>query len=45
MLDSRLPFGHYRELFTLRNYWKTVQRNKDACAKALLLRYAPHANP
>lgn len=37
--DNRLPFGQYRELFTLRNYWKTVQRNKDTCGKQMLQKY------
>ena len=49
MLDGRLPWATYRELFTLRNYWKTVQRNKDHCAKLLLWRFltvdAPHHRP
>ena len=37
--DSRLPYQQYRDLFTLRNYWKTVQRNQDQCASAMMFKY------
>ncbi|KRY35782.1 hypothetical protein T01_4066 [Trichinella spiralis] len=37
-LDKRLPFANYREWYSLKNFWKTIQRNKDQCAKILLLR-------
>jgi hypothetical protein len=35
-VDSRLPFNEFRELFTLKNYWKTVRRNDSICAKAMM---------
>ncbi|KAL1236911.1 Neuroglobin [Trichinella spiralis] len=38
-LDKRLPFANYREWYSLKNFWKTIQRNKDQCAKILLLRF------
>ena len=34
-VDSRLPFSDFRELFTLKNYWKTVRRNDTQCAKTM----------
>ncbi|KRY99702.1 hypothetical protein T11_15963 [Trichinella zimbabwensis] len=37
-LDKQLPFANYREWYSLKNFWKTIQRNKDQCAKILLLR-------
>ncbi|VDP07371.1 unnamed protein product [Soboliphyme baturini] len=39
-IDKRLPFTNYREWYSLKNYWKTVQRNKEKCAKLLLYRYS-----
>ena len=38
-VDSRLPFNEFRELFTLKNYWKTVRRNDSICAKAMMYKY------
>uniref|UniRef100_A0A1I8B2H1 GLOBIN domain-containing protein n=1 Tax=Meloidogyne hapla TaxID=6305 RepID=A0A1I8B2H1_MELHA len=38
-VDSRLPFNEFRELFTLKNYWKTVRRNDSQCAKNMLHKY------
>jgi hypothetical protein len=35
-VDSRLPFTNFKELFTLKNYWKTVRRNDQICAKTLM---------
>lgn len=35
-VDSRLPFNEFRELFTLKNYWKTIRRNDSLCAKNML---------
>uniref|UniRef100_A0A915PGG8 GLOBIN domain-containing protein n=1 Tax=Meloidogyne floridensis TaxID=298350 RepID=A0A915PGG8_9BILA len=32
-VDSRLPFNEFRELFTLKNYWKTIRRNDKAKSK------------
>ncbi|CAH1792926.1 unnamed protein product [Owenia fusiformis] len=31
-VDPRLPFKTYRQLFSLKNHWKTVQRKMDATA-------------
>uniref|UniRef100_A0A183CAL7 GLOBIN domain-containing protein n=1 Tax=Globodera pallida TaxID=36090 RepID=A0A183CAL7_GLOPA len=38
-MDSRLPYTDFRELFTLKNYWKTVRRNDVACGKTMLHKY------
>lgn len=35
-MDSRLPYTDFRELFTLKNYWKTVRRNDVICGKTML---------
>lgn len=35
-VDSRLPFVEFRELFTLKNYWKTIRRNDQQCAKIMM---------
>ncbi|VDK41887.1 unnamed protein product [Gongylonema pulchrum] len=35
-VDARLPYANFRELFTLKNYWKTVRRNERDCAKTML---------
>ena len=32
-LDSRLPYPNFRELFTMKNYFKTVRRNEKECSK------------
>ena len=37
-VDPRLPFEAYREVFSLRNYWKTISRKLDDVAKDHLLR-------
>ncbi|GMS80103.1 hypothetical protein PENTCL1PPCAC_2278, partial [Pristionchus entomophagus] len=37
--DSRLPFSNFRELFTLKNYWKTVKRNDQQCGKTMMSKY------
>lgn len=34
-VDPRLPYPNFRELFTLKNYWKTVRRNEHDCAKMM----------
>jgi hypothetical protein len=39
VLDSRLPYADFRELFTLKNYWKTVKRNDKSCGKCLLFKF------
>ncbi|KJH43422.1 globin [Dictyocaulus viviparus] len=38
-VDSRLPYPNFRELFTLKNYWKSVRRNDKECGKLLLSKY------
>jgi hypothetical protein len=35
-VDNRLPFTNFKELFTLKNYWKTVRRNDTNCSKTML---------
>lgn len=37
-VDSRLPYPNFRELYTLKNYWKTVKRNDSECAKQMVAR-------
>jgi hypothetical protein len=37
-VDPRLPFDNYRQLFNLRNSWKTVSRNLTDTAKECLIR-------
>lgn len=39
-IDSRLPFENYRQLFNLKNSWKTVSRSMEAVAKDNLSRQA-----
>ena len=34
-VDKRLPYTEFRDLYTLKNYWKTVQRNAKDCRVAL----------
>lgn len=29
-VDNRLPFGNYRDVFSLKNYWKSVRRKESA---------------
>ncbi|KAL3984596.1 Globin family protein [Acanthocheilonema viteae] len=38
-VDPRLPYPNFRELFTLKNYWKTVRRNERDCAKMIFAKY------
>uniref|UniRef100_A0AC35UGX5 GLOBIN domain-containing protein n=1 Tax=Rhabditophanes sp. KR3021 TaxID=114890 RepID=A0AC35UGX5_9BILA len=37
-VDSRLPFS-FRELYTLKNYYKAVRRTDKECGKAMLKKY------
>lgn len=37
-VDSRLPYN-FRDLYTLKNYWKTVRRNEKDCAKSIFAKY------
>ena len=36
-VDPRLPFKTYRQLFNMRNSWKTVVRNMTKASKDMLL--------
>lgn len=38
-VDKRLPFQDFRDLFTLKNYWKTVQRNEKICKKTIFAKF------
>ncbi|CAL2044300.1 unnamed protein product [Caenorhabditis brenneri] len=38
-LDIRLPYPNFRELFTMKNYWKTVRRNEKECGKFMFAKY------
>ncbi|PIO77781.1 globin [Teladorsagia circumcincta] len=38
-VDSRLPYPNFRELFTLKNYWKTIRRTEKESGKILLAKY------
>lgn len=29
-VDNRLPFTNYRDVFSLKNYWKSVRRKESA---------------
>uniref|UniRef100_A0A915DZB6 Globin family profile domain-containing protein n=1 Tax=Ditylenchus dipsaci TaxID=166011 RepID=A0A915DZB6_9BILA len=44
VVDKRLPFSQFRELFTMKNYWKTVRRNDKQCSKTMFFKYLK-ANP
>ena len=37
-VDSRLPFDTYRQLFNMKNSWKTVSRSMESVAKDNLAR-------
>ena len=37
--DSCLPYTNFRDLFTLKNYWKVVRRNERESGKALVSKY------
>ena len=37
--DTRLPYSNFRDLFTLKNYWKVVRRNERGCGKSLLAKF------
>uniref|UniRef100_A0AC35FQK5 Globin n=1 Tax=Panagrolaimus sp. PS1159 TaxID=55785 RepID=A0AC35FQK5_9BILA len=43
-LDKRLPFQQFRDLYTLKNYWKTIQRNEKQSQKLIFSKYLK-ANP
>ncbi|CAJ0582510.1 unnamed protein product, partial [Mesorhabditis spiculigera] len=37
--DPRLPYANFREVFTLKNFWKTIRRNDKECAKKMFAEY------
>ncbi|XP_021370616.1 uncharacterized protein LOC110461478 [Mizuhopecten yessoensis] len=38
-VDPRLPFGNYRQVFSIRNAWKNVMRTMEDTAKDHLIRF------
>lgn len=38
-VDPRLPFSNYRQIFSIRNAWKAIQRSLEDCAMETLLRF------
>ncbi|CAJ0581988.1 unnamed protein product, partial [Mesorhabditis spiculigera] len=38
-LDKRVGLETYRDFFTLKNYWKTVDRKRQDAGNAMLYRY------
>lgn len=38
-VDKRLPFQQFRDLYTLKNYWKTIQRNEKLCKKIIFSKF------
>ncbi|KAK3093094.1 hypothetical protein FSP39_010999 [Pinctada imbricata] len=38
-VDPRLPFNNYRQIFSIRNAWKTVARSLEDTAKDHLIRF------
>lgn len=32
IVDKRLPFSNYRQIFSIRNAWKAIQRSMEQCA-------------
>lgn len=39
IVDPRLPFSNYRQIFSIRNAWKAVSRTMEDCAKETLIRF------
>ncbi|WAR18270.1 hypothetical protein MAR_000108 [Mya arenaria] len=37
-VDARLPFSNYRQIFSIRNAWKAIQRSLDECALETMIR-------
>ena len=37
--DSRLPFANYRELYTMKNFWKAVKRKEGPCSKQMFYKF------
>lgn len=38
-VDPRLPFSNYRQLFSIRNAWKAIQRSMEECATETFIRF------
>lgn len=38
--DSRLPFSNFRELYTMKNFWKAVKRG-EKIGNLMLFKYVP----
>lgn len=37
-VDPRLPFSNYRQIFSIRNAWKAIQRSMEECATETFMR-------
>lgn len=37
-VDPRLPFSNYRQIFSIRNAWKAIQRSLEECATETFIR-------
>lgn len=37
-VDPRLPFSNYRQIFSICNAWKAIQRSMDDCATETFIR-------
>uniref|UniRef100_A0A0K0FYQ4 Globin (inferred by orthology to a C. elegans protein) n=1 Tax=Strongyloides venezuelensis TaxID=75913 RepID=A0A0K0FYQ4_STRVS len=38
-VDIRLPFSQFRELYTLKNYWKVIRRTEKESGKSMFAKY------
>lgn len=38
-VDPRLPFSNYRQIFSIRNAWKAIQRSLEECATETFIRF------
>lgn len=41
-IDDRLPYANFRELFTVKNYWKTISRRMEICSKIFLFKFVTY---
>ncbi|XP_053376849.1 uncharacterized protein LOC128547740 [Mercenaria mercenaria] len=39
IVDPRLPFSNYRQIFSIRNAWKAIQRSMEECATETFIRF------
>lgn len=37
-VDPRLPFNNYRQIFSIRNAWKAIQRTLNECAMETMIK-------